>query len=103
MVGSILNIYQKKLEKKKIRWSIFAKLFMFCFPETEFFLTNYIDKNTNHYFIEQNRQLINNFFVLNYLPETFKKLNGQKDILWRRILFTFFNLPISFFLGWSLF
>jgi len=76
---------------------------MFCFPETEFFLINCFDKKNIHYFIEQNRQLVNPFFLSNYLPKTIKNLNEQKDILWRRILFTFFSLPINFFSGWSSF
>jgi len=103
IVCSILNVCQKKFEKKKIRWSIFTKLFMFCFPETEFFLVNFMKKNNNQYFIEQNRQLINNFFFLNYFPCATKEMNERKNILWRRVLFIFFNLPVSFFLGWSCF
>mmetsp|Transcript_16982 Transcript_16982/g.33380 ORF Transcript_16982/g.33380 Transcript_16982/m.33380 type:complete len:130 (-) Transcript_16982:371-760(-) len=101
LISSILKVCQKKIKKKRSRWSIFSKLFLFYFHEVEFFFTNCISKKNIHYFIDHSRQLIDNFFFSNYLPKTNRYLIGEKEILWRCILPIFFNLPNTFFFGWS--
>lgn len=103
MICSVLNVYERKSKRKNIRWSIFSKLLMFCFPEAEIFFSVSINKDNNRCFIDQNRQLINKFFFVNYLPDPRENLHEDKGILWRRVLFTFFHLPASFFFGWSFF